>query len=71
MQPASCRRVEAAGIDQAAAAALADRLRTATANDFLGAYTAAMVYVAILLVLATLLGLFLPRRIEFEMPGAA
>jgi hypothetical protein len=69
-QPASCRTVEAAGTDPVAAARLADRLRTATADDFLGAYTSAMGYVAVLLVIVTLLGLFLPRRIEFEMPAA-
>jgi hypothetical protein len=70
-QPASCRKVEAAGPDPAVGGALVGRLRTATANDFLGAYTAAMGYTAVLLATVTLLGLLLPRRIEFEMPSAA
>jgi hypothetical protein len=50
---------------------LAAPIRKATADDFIGAFTAATVYSLALLVVAVLLGLLLPRRIEFEMPAPA
>jgi hypothetical protein len=69
-QPRSCRAVEQSGAGTGAAAALAAPIRRATAGDFLGAFTAATVYSLVLLVVAVLLGLLLPRRFELEMPAA-
>lgn len=68
-QPASCRAI-AQGGDVGRTACLAAPIRRATANAFLGAFTAATAYTLVLLVLAVLLGLLLPRRIDFEPPAA-
>jgi Major Facilitator Superfamily len=67
-EPASCRAIARSG-GSGGATALAAPLRRATADDFLGAFTAATVYSLVLLVVAVLLGLLLPRRIDFEMPA--
>jgi hypothetical protein len=67
-EPASCRAL-AQGGGSSASTALAAPIRRATADDFLGAFTAATVYSLVLLLAAVLLGLLLPRRIDFEMPA--
>jgi EmrB/QacA subfamily drug resistance transporter len=69
--PASCRALQQASGAGGASGALAAPIRKATADDFIGAFTAATVYSLALLVVAVLLGLLLPRRIEFEMPAPA
>jgi EmrB/QacA subfamily drug resistance transporter len=68
-EPASCRALARDG-GNAGASSLAAPIRRATADDFLGAFTAATVYSLVLIVLAVLLGLLLPRRIEYDaMPS--
>jgi EmrB/QacA subfamily drug resistance transporter len=69
--PASCQKFESAPSNDPAAAALgpiiSDAVTTATANNFVNAFRAMVIYAGGLLLVTFVLSLFFPRKIDFEM----
>ncbi|MBC7459200.1 MFS transporter [Candidatus Saccharibacteria bacterium] len=69
--PASCKKFESALSNDPTAAALGpiitDTVTAATANNFVNAFRAMVIYATGLLLVTFVLSLFFPRKIDFEM----